>query len=180
MKAFNFILGLFSVLGAIYCMFFPGVTFLNTGWIVAMLLGVYGICSIFEYCSNPERKQKKSGGLITGGVLGLILGIASAVLSVIALFSAGARAILDITILYMFAFWLVYSGFTSMYASFAQKKKGGKMWILTLLLGFVVIFTGFYGAIHPLFTAFSIGYLIGIELMIYGIRLVMSLFEKSE
>ena len=180
MKAFNFILGVFSVFGAIYCMFFPGLTFLNTGWIVAMLLGVYGICSIFEYCTNPARKQKKSGNLITGGVLGLILGIASAVLSVLALFSAGIRASLDITILYMFAFWLVYSGFASIYASFVQKKKGGKMWIFTLLLGFVVILTGFYGALHPLFTALPIGYIIGIELMIYGVRLIISLFEKSE
>ena len=180
MKAFNFILGVFSILGAIYCMFFPGLTFLNTGWIVAMLLGVYGICSIFEYCSNPAKKEQKSGGLMVGGVVGLILGIAAAVLSVLALFNASIRATLALTILFMFAFWLVYSGFASIYASFALKKKGGKMWIFTLILGVLIILTGFYGAIHPLFTALSIGYIIGIELMIYGVRLIASLFEKSE
>ncbi len=180
MKVFNFILGLFAIFGAIYCMFYPGLTFLSSGWIVAMLLGVYGICSIFEYFANPERKEKKNGGLVAGGVLGLILGIASAVLSVFALFNAGIRASLDLTILFMFAFWLIFSGIASVCNSIALKKKGGKMWIFTLILGVVVILTGIYGAIHPLFTALSIGYIIGIELMIYGVRLIMSLFEKSE
>ncbi len=180
MKVFNCILGLFAVFGAIYCMFYPGLTFLSSGWIVAMLLGVYGICSIFEYFANPERKEKKNGGLVAGGVLGLILGIASAVLSVLALFNAGIRASLDLTILFMFAFWLIFSGIASVCNSVTLKKKGGKMWIFTLILGVVVILTGFYGAIHPLFTALSIGYIIGIELMIYGVRLIMSLFEKSE
>ena len=179
MKVFNFILGLFSIFGAIYCIFYPGLTFLSSGWIVAMLLGVYGICSIFEYFVNPERKEKKNGGLVAGGVIGLILGIASAVISVLALFDAGIRASLDFTVLFMFAFWLIFSGITSVCNSFYLKKNGGNMWIFTLFLGVLVAMTGLYGVIHPLFSALSIGYIIGIELMIYGIRLMASVFEQK-
>lgn len=54
------------------------------------------------------------------------------------------------------------------------------MWGLKLALGIAVILTGFYGASHLLFAAMSIGYMIGIELMIYGVRLIMSVFENSE
>lgn len=181
MKTFNCILGVFSILGAVYCMFFPGVTFLSTGWIAAILLGVYGICSIFEYFSNPARKEKKNNsGLIAGGVIGLIIGIVSAVLSVIALFSTGIRAILDVTILLLFAFWLVYSGVAGIIGAVMRKKNGGKMWWLSLVLGIILILSGIYGATHPLIAAFSVGYMIGIELMIYGIRLIMTVFENNE
>lgn len=181
MKIFNCILGVFSILGAVYCMFFPGISFLNAGWIVAILLGVYGMCSIFEYFSNPARKEKKkNGGLIANGIIGLIIGIGSAVISSLALFNAGVRAVLDLTILVMFAFWLLYSGITGIFGAFIQKKKGGKMWVSTLILGIVVLLTGIYGATHLLFTAFSIGYIIGLELMVYGVRLIVSVFENSE
>ncbi|MDO5124333.1 MAG: DUF308 domain-containing protein [Eubacteriales bacterium] len=181
MKTFNCILGVFSILGAVYCMFFPGVTFLNTGWIAAILLGVYGICSIFEYFSNPARKEKKNNsGLISDGVIGLIIGIGSAVLSVIALFSTGIRAILDVTILLLFAFWLVYSGVAGIIGAVMRKKNGGKMWWLSLVLGIILILSGVYGATHPLIAAFSVGYMVGIELMIYGVRLIMSVFENNE
>lgn len=180
MKIFNCILGVFSILGAVYCIFFPGITFLNAGWIAAILLGFYGICSIFEYFSNPAREEKKNGGLIANGVIGLIIGIASAVISVLALFNIGVRAFLDVTILLMFAFWLVYSGIASVVTAIMQKKNGGKMWGLTLALGIAVILTGFYGATHLLFAAFSIGYMIGFELMVYGVRLVMSVFENNK
>lgn len=178
MKTFNCILGVFSILGAVYCVFFPGITFLNAGWIAAILLGVYGIFNIFEYFSNSARKNNK--GLIANGVIGLIIGIGSAVLSILALFNAGIRATLDLIILLIFAFWLVYSGIVSIFAAVMQKKNGGKTWILTLILAIAVILTGVYGATHPLFEAFSIGYIIGLELMIYGIRLIMSVFENNK
>lgn len=181
MIIFNCILGVLSILGAVYCMFFPGITFLNVGWIVAFILGVYGICNIIRYFSNRKNKEKKNNGeLIYGGVVGLIIGIGSTVLSVLALFNTAVRASLDITILMIFAFWLIYSGIVSIFGSVMQKKKGGKMWILTLILGIAVTLTGLYGATHFLFNAFSIGYIIGFELMIYGIRLIMSVFENKE
>ena len=180
MKTFNCILGVFSILGAVYCIFYPGITFLNAGWIAAILLGVYGICSIFEYFSNPAREENRNGGLIANGVIGLIIGIGSAVISVLALFNTGVRAILDVTILLSFAFWLVYSGIVSIFGAVMQKKIGGKMWGLTLVLGIIVVLTGIYGATHLLFAAFSIGYMIGLELMIYGVRLIMSVFENNK
>ena len=83
MKIFNCILGIFSVFGSIYCMFFPGITFLNSGWIVTILLGVIGICCIFEYAANPEKKNGDKK-LIINGIAGLIFGIAAAVVSTLA------------------------------------------------------------------------------------------------
>ncbi len=191
MKVFNSILGVFAILGSVYCMFFPGITFLNTGWIVATLLGVYGLCSIFEFFAGRKDKknenkdaennetEKKSKVMLADGVFGLIIGIAATVVSIIALVDVRTRLWLDVFILIMFAFWMVYSGISSIISSFTMKKEGGKLWILTLILGICVVLTGLFSATHLLFSALELGFIIGMGLMIYGIRLMASVFEKN-
>lgn len=176
MKVFNCILGLFSILGAVYCIFYPGLTFLSTGWLITILLGAMGICSIFEFATSSDKKENKS--LAANGIVGLILGIGAAVISVLGIFSPLIRGSLDLIILMLFAFWLFYSGVASIAKSVSLKKNGGKMWILTLILGILVLLTGIYGVLHPVFTMVTIGYIIGFELIIYGVRLIASIFEK--
>lgn len=178
MKIFNCILGVFAIFASIYCIFFPGVTFLDSGWIVAVLLGVWGICAIFDYATN-RKKDNKSKSEAAMGTLGLVAGIAAAVFSVLTLFIPAMRAMLDIIILGMFTFWLIVSGISSVAVSFSIKKTGSKKWILTLILGILVIIAGFYGIFHMIFIAQTLGILIGMLLMTYGFRLIMSVFEES-
>lgn len=179
MKAFNCIFGIISIIGAVYCIFYPGITFLNSGWIVAVLLGVWGIGAIFDYAAK-RNKADKSKGEAAMGALGLIGGIAAAVVSVLALFMPGIRLILDIIILCIFSGWLIISGITSAVVSFKARKSGSKRWILTLICGILVLLAGIYGIFHLLFLAQTIGILIGILLMTYGLRLILSVFEKGQ
>lgn len=176
MKIFNSILGVFSILGAVYCIFYPGVTFLNSGWIIAMLLGVKGICSIFEYASGSNKDNK---ALMANGVIGLIMGILAAIVAILAIFVPQIVAIFDIIILIMFTIWLVYSGTASIFRAVALKKQGKKIWIFTLIMGIIVAVTGVYAAVHWLMAAYMLGTVIGISLMIYGFRLIASIFEDN-
>ncbi len=181
MKVFNCILGVFAIFGSLYCMFYPGVTFLGGGWIAAFLLGVMGICSIFEYVRNRKNPDKSnSKALVANGVVELVFGIGAAVLSFLAIVSPAVRGVLDITILLMFVFWLIYAGVAGIFSAVAQKKLAeGKMWVFTLVMSILLIVTGLYAVSHLLYAAFAIGIMIGIELMVYGIRLVVSVFEKE-
>lgn len=182
MKVFNFILGVFAVFGSLYCMFYPGATFLGGGWIAAFLLGVMGVCSIFEYArnrKNPDDSGKKS--LAANGVLALVFGIGAAVLSVLAIISPAVRGMLDLIILLMFVFWLVYSGVAGIFRAVALKKLyGGKLWIFSLIMSILLVLTGLYTASHLVYAAFSIGFMIGIAVMVYGVRLIASVFEKED
>ena len=182
MKVFNFILGVFAIFGSLYCMFYPGATFLGGGWIAAFLLGVMGICSIFEYVrnrKNPDQADKKA--LVANGVIELVFGIGAAVLSILALFSPAVRGMLDIIILLMFVFWLIYSGITGIFGAIAVKKlTGSKVWIFSLIMSILLVLTGFYAATHLVYAAFSIGYMIGVAVMVYGVRLIASVFEKED
>ncbi len=178
MKVFNCILGIFSILGSVYCIFYPGLSFLNSGWIVTVLLGAWGICAIFDYFSNPNENEK-SKSKAAMGALGLVAGIAAAVTSVLAMFIPGIRLIFDVIILCVFSGWLVISGIMSIVQSIkASKAASSKAWIFTLILGILVLITGILGFFNIIIMAQTIGLLIGILLMTYGIRLVCSVFEK--
>lgn len=178
MKVFNCILGVFSIIGAVYCIFFPGVTFLNSGWIMAVLLGAWGICAIFDFVTNRKKAEKSKSEAVMG-VLGLVSGIAAAVISVLAMFMPAIRLMLDIFILGIFSGWLIVSGISSIIRSFAGKKAGGKSWIATLIWGILVLISGIYGVFHLIFLARTLGLLMGILLMVYGVRLVCTVFEKN-
>lgn len=178
MKVFNCIFGIFSIIASIYCIFYPGITFLNIGWTVTILLGVWGICSIVDYVTK-RKKEDKSKSEAAMGILGLIAGITAAVISMLAMFMPGIRLILDVIILCVLLFWFIISGITSATVSFKIRKSGSKSWVLTLICGIIVVLAGIYGIFHLIFAAQTIGFLIGILLMIYGIRLIVSIFEKS-
>ncbi len=177
MKVFNCILGGFSIIGAIYCMFYPGLTFLSGGWIVTILLGVLGICSIFEFATNKDKKENK--GLVADGVIGLIMGIGAAVVSILGIFNVWVRGYLDLMILMIFAFWMCYSGVTGIFKAVDAKKKGISKWVFSLILGILVTLCGIYSATHPVFSAITIGYVTGFALMFYGVRLIASVFEEK-
>lgn len=177
MKIFNCLLGLFSIMGALYCIFYPGITFLNSGWIVTILLGLWGICSVIDFVlKRKSNNNSKSEAAI--GALGFIGGIAAAVVSVLSMFMPGIRILLDVIILCIFAGWLIVSGITSVVVSLKVKKTGSKRWILTLICGILVLLAGIYGIFHLIFIAQTIGVLIGILLLTYGFRLIATVFEN--
>lgn len=178
MKVLNCIFGVFSIISAIYCAFYPGITFLNSGWIVATLLGVWGICRIITFATRLKSDNESKGEMLMP-VLGLMGGISAAVVSLLALFLPGIRIFIDI-IICIFSGWLVVSGITSFARAIKLKKSGAKMWLLTLICGILVLIASIYGFFHLIFVAQTIGMLIGILFMTYGIRLIISVFENTE
>lgn len=176
MKVFNCILGILTVLASIYCIFYPGLTFLNCGWIVTIILGLWGISSIVSYAASRNDGNNKEKALM--GTLGLIAGIAAAVVSVLAMFMPGIRVMFDIIILAIFAVWLIVDGISSIATSFKVKKSGSSVWVLPLICGVLVLLAGIYGIFNLIFTAQTLGLFMGILLMTYGIRLILSAFKN--
>lgn len=99
---------------------YPGLTFLNIGWIVTIILGLWGISSIVSYATSRNDGNNKEKALM--GTLGLIAGIAAAVVSALAMFMPGIRVMFDILILAIFAVWLIVDGISSIATSFKVKK----------------------------------------------------------
>lgn len=115
------------------------------------------------------------------GAFGLVVGIAAAVVSILAIFVPGIQAVLDLIILIIFTIWMIIDGISSIAESLAMKKaSASKSWILALVLGIIMLILGIYGICNLIFAARVIGITMGIMLMSYGIKLIASLFEKDE
>lgn len=176
MKVFNCFLGILSILASIYCIFYPGLTFLNSGWIVTIILGLWGIFTIVSYAASRKDGNNKEKAVM--GTLGLIAGIAAAVVSALAMFIPGIRVMFDIIILAIFAVWLIADGISSVMTSFKAKKSGSSIWVLPLICGVLVLLAGIYGIFNLIFVAQTLGLFMGVLLMTYGIRLILSVFKN--
>lgn len=176
MKVFNCILGVFSIFASIYCMIAPGIYFLTiAGFMVGILLGVLGFCSIFEYARNKNDKS----AIINGPTL-LIFGIAATVLSTLTLFSTRIQAFFDLILVLLLAAAIVITGVTSIADSIKLKKTHTtKAWWLGLVWGIILIICGCYAGTHIAFTTIMFGYILAAVFMVYGIRLICSVFEKT-
>lgn len=178
MKLFNAIIGVFAIFAAIYTWCYPGVSFLTYGWIVTITLCMWGVCALFEVLS---KKSTDTDGKLTAGsaALALLGGIAAAVLSLLFFLRPGLSLALDVIVIWIFTFWLIVSGISSILSAVTVVKPlGGSGWILTLILGSLTLLGGLYGIFHIVVMAQTIGLLLGVMLMVYGIRLLASVLEN--
>ncbi len=180
MKIFNAILGIFAVFASIHILAFPGLSFLKAGWIITILLCVRGACTLFEVLSKkadgPDGKQK------TGrAILALLGGVAAAFVSFLAVFYPGLSLVFDIIAVVIFTVWLIISGTSSILSAVTViKPTGNSLWIVSLILGILTLLAGVYGIFHLILMMQTMGVMIGVLLMLYGVRLIASLFEYSK
>lgn len=180
MKVFNAIIGVFAVFGSLYCILWPGISFLNAGWIVAMLLFMWGVCSIIS-AIFLKQENKKDTGLAGSGFVGLLLGVAAAVISLLAMTVPSIELMFDMIIFWIFIFWLMFTGVFSIVKAVKHKNddENSSRWIFSLVLGIIMILIALFCVCDWLLTAQIIGTLIGIGLLVSGIRLIFSAFEPS-
>ncbi len=178
MKVFNVILGVFALFGASFCIFFPGLTFLNTGWVLSALLAGWGICSLFNFFSN-KKAQKSKGGMILG-IIAIVAGLTLATFCLLNDFRV-MTILTDAIILCVLCAWMFISGANSILTAVKIKKAGtSKMWIFSLIMGILVLLGAVYGCFHVAFFVYVEAFVVGYFLVAYGIRLIASVFEAPE
>ena len=177
MKLFNGILGVFAIIASAYCFWFPGVSFLNAGWIITILLAGWGACAIFETVTN-KNGEKTDKPTMAKGVIALIGGLAAGVLATVSGLKPALALLADRIIIYVFIAWLLVSGLTSFFGALsARKTVSTSKWVVTMILGILTFLSGIYGICHVFFTAWTITIMLGALLSVYGFRLLASVFE---
>lgn len=177
MKLFNGILGVFSIFAAIYCFWYPGISFLNAGWMVTILLVGWGVCVLFETATNHgEGKPDKI--TVVKGIIALASGVVTGISAILSGANPEIAIVTDKIIVYIFILWLVISGFSSMLVAVTSIKiLPRSRWIMKLILGVLTLLAGVYGAYHVFLTAWTVTIMFGALLLVYGGRLLASVFE---
>ncbi|MCL2143998.1 MAG: DUF308 domain-containing protein [Endomicrobia bacterium] len=128
----------------------------------ALILGggfvVAGIFCLMSFVSEKEILQNPNWVLIEG-ILNIFFGF-------FLLWNLGPRIV---GVLYVIAFWMMFSGISKFAASFSLKRFGADKWWLVLVNGLLGIFTSCIIMFFPFFGTGFLTVLAGMYLMICGI-----------
>jgi uncharacterized membrane protein HdeD (DUF308 family) len=171
MKVLGIIMGVLLIIGGIYCMLTPVLTFTSLGWLVGFSMLFEGIVSILSW--NKRRAIGLADGWSLAGA------IISTVLAVFVLISIPMQLGIDLMLAYLAAFWLIVAGVTRTMSAFTLKRLherdasvgGGWGWVLAA--GILLIITGAICLLHPVLTMASVGMLLGIGIVSSGCGLIM-------
>lgn len=151
-------------------MFTPFATLLSAGYFIGILLLVYGIFGIFKAAT------------LKGGVLEWILSILSVIVGVYAIVRPGSTLVIDGMLIYLLAAFFLVEG--AIHIVLAIKTKFvNKHWYWGLIAGILGVLLGIYSFAHPMFSAFTVGVLIGfffVELGISMVALGMAVDSENE
>lgn len=178
-KVCMIILGVLVIIGGIFCIATPGLTFLSLVWFIGIMMFVFALQSIMSY------RERKKLGLANGW--NLFSAILACICGILIIVSGYAELMAAEVLLYILFGWLIATGIISIFGAFGIKNLpkreeriveviAGKWWI-HLIFGILLIISGIFGFMHPLIAAITIGMMVGIEIMITGIDMIAAAFS---
>lgn len=180
-KVFNAIMGVYAIFGALYCMFWPDDSFLNAGWIVAVLLAFLGICAIAAFVFDKKDGKESGKASMLGGIGSLILGACAVVISILSMLIPEIAGLFLLVVVIIFTVWLFYSGISGIVKAVGKKNEAQSRWGLLLGLGIAEVLFGIIGVLdYFVFGAENASIYIGVMLLVFGICLLLSVFEKDK
>lgn len=162
---------LFSVLmiiGGVNCMVTPVATFSALGWIAGAAILVSGVSAVFRYAAGREGRSVWE---LVGGIAGILFG-GFIIVNVFAQFAA------NMVIAYAAALWLLVYGASGVAEALKLRKLNQALpsdlrtagWLVVMILGVLTAAMGVMCLIRPIITIFSVGLLMGVSILISGIK----------
>ncbi len=176
MKVLSVILGVLLVIAGLGCLMSPGLTYLTLAWVIGFAMLVNAIGDICAY-SNRFALGVADGWTLAGAIVSLILAF-------ILLFSNVMQLAVSATIVFLAAGWMVVVGILRIVAACKihafrktlPEESRGNIWLVTLIVGILMVIGGIIGFIHPIVLIVTIGFLMGLYILLSGVALITSSF----
>ena len=159
MAVLSIILGVAMTILGITCLFTPFATFLAAGFIIGIMLFVYGIVALIRSI------QKRAG------VPAYITSCLAIFVGFLAVFRPGGTLVVDFLLLIFIAIWFLVQGATNIYISIKRRDEIPG-WGFGLAIGIFGIAAGVISFIFPQVEMFAVGILIGIFFIEAGLSLI--------
>ena len=160
MSILSIILGVLLIIGGVCCMFTPFATFLSAGFIIAIMMFVYGVYGVVRFFNKES------------GVLELISSILAILVGVIAVIRPGSTLVIDDFVLNMVSAWLVVKGFINIII-FIRARNEVKGWGWGVAVGVLSVIAGILSFMHPMITALTVGIMMGMFFIENGIDMIV-------
>ncbi len=179
-NALLIILGIFTVIGGIWCVATPGLTYMSLVWVAGFMMFFHAIQDIVTY-GKRKSMGMADGWSLAGAILACLCGF-------MIIISGKVELLTGVTMLYILFGWLIAAGIISIFGAFRVRKHTdtgiqsidnytGKWW-MGVLLGILLIISGCLGFAHPLLAAISIGFIVGIEIITAGVNMLVRGFAS--
>ena len=159
MGVLTIILGILLMVGGIACIFTPFATFLAAGYIIGIMLFIFGIFALVRAIQTKA------------GALAYITSVLAIVVGFLAIFRPGGTLVIDGLILVFVAIWFLFQGVTTIVISIRNRHEISS-WGLGLASGIFGVVAGIICIIFPQVEMFAVGILIGIFLLEVGLSLI--------
>lgn len=168
MTVIMIIFSILMIICGVYCIITPIQTFTALGWIAGIAVVVSGLSAVFRYASG---RSGRSIWELIGGIVGILFGIFLTV-------NSFAQFAANIVIAYAAALWLIIYGISGIAEAVTMKRINKEIpeefrtasWLVVMTLGVLTAVIGVLCVFQPKITFFSVGLLIGVSILISGIK----------
>ena len=151
--------GIALVVLGVLCIMYPGDTLVSLAWALGIILVVSG-CSTFGVWNTLRGINPYNGLTFLAALLQVFLGIVLII----------NPAPLAIALPFIFAFWVLFEGFSLLIDSFNYKRLGWNKWWVLCLLSVLIVCAGCYGLFcNPIASAKTLAWLVGFGIILDGV-----------
>lgn len=163
---------IFMIVGGVICLFRPISTFLQTGYVIGVIMLFDAIGDIFAWF-EAKKYQEISAWYLVSAILSFIFAI-------ILIGSLGLQMATNIVVTYVVAFWVISHGVMRVVTAFrlrGLKKRlpqvfTSNKWIAVLLLGILSIVLGIIFCMRPVVLMGLIGFIMAFAMIVIGANLL--------
>ncbi len=164
-RVLTIILGILLIIGGIWCMITPLSTDMALVW-------VFGVFMFVQACGELSTySERKAAGYADG--FSLAMSIISLIFGLILIFSWRMDIAAAEVLLFFVFFWLIVGGVMTIVGAVQAKGVLGISPVWGVIMGIIMILAGFFGVVHPVIGAISIGIIAGIDIVVAGIQLIV-------
>lgn len=166
------ILGVFIIIGGIYCMLAPDATYSSLAWLLGIVMVVDGVADAVAWMRLRSRGYRNGWALLAA--------IISIAIGAFVLGSTAARFAVDLLIAYLIAAWLIVTGAMRMLFGWSLRRVHvqlnvpfiGSNWWATFALGVLLVIVGVFSVFNPTGLMLGVGMLVGLSIVVAGISVV--------
>ena len=171
-RILTLLFGIAMIACGIYCLFTPVMTYMTLGYIVGVNMVIDALGGILTW-SDRKKAGRADGWTLAGAIASLIFGIGL-------ITSTALQLVVDMTIVYIAAAWLVILGIIRIiHACKLHKVRKaldaeilGRRWWLILLIGILMVAGGIFSFVNPTGLIVAIGINFGLNIIVAGANLI--------
>lgn len=179
-KVVSVILGVLMIIGGLYCLFNPALTYLGIGYVIGVVMLLDAITRIHAWWQY-RKTGDADGWMLAGGIFSLVFGL-------ILIVDAAAQLSVDVFIAYMVGIWILVRALITIIRAFRARRFHkdfdtnfvGKNWWIRALIGVLMCIFAILSLMNPAVIMTAIGTFIGLGIILAGCETVTIALTPKE